>query len=174
MNRSGMSPPADVRLGRVTEVRNEMSQPVKYRFDAAARGAILGLRLTTGRGEIIRALLEGVTFEMRLNIDILARSGVEIDALVASGGGARSAAWTQIKADVMGKPIATTSVSETGCLGAAMLARAAVTGASAADLVGEMTRTSESVEPDPARARYYEERFEVYRELYPALRGIGA
>ncbi|MEX0680215.1 MAG: FGGY-family carbohydrate kinase, partial [Balneolales bacterium] len=76
-------------------------------FDTRTKGAIFGLRLSTGRGELIRALLEGVAFEMRLNLEILGNSGYQISEFRAVGGGAKSETWTQLKADVMDKKITT-------------------------------------------------------------------
>ncbi|MEA2012185.1 MAG: FGGY-family carbohydrate kinase, partial [Verrucomicrobiota bacterium] len=96
-------------------------------FDSKAYGAILGLSLSTDKGDIIRALLEGVAFEMRLNIDILNASNIKIKELRAIGGGAKSSIWTQLKADVLNKPIVNVKVTEAGCLGAAALAFAAET-----------------------------------------------
>ncbi|MBI3947395.1 MAG: hypothetical protein HY321_15845 [Armatimonadetes bacterium] len=142
-------------------------------FDPAATGAILGLRLTTTRGEVLRALLEGVAFEMRLNMDILERSGLRITELLAIGGGARSPVWTQLKADVLNTPITTVAVTEAGCLGVAMLACAAHTGRSVTDLVGEWIRKGEVIEPDPENAACYAERFQTYVQLYPALKSLG-
>jgi len=142
-------------------------------FDTEAKGAILGLRLTTTRAEVLRALLEGVAFEMRLNLDILERSGVHIDELVAIGGGAKNRQWTQLKADVMNKPISTAAVTEAGCLGVAMLARAAETGEDITALAKQWVRISDVVEPDEPHAAYYGERFESYLKLYPALRTLG-
>jgi xylulokinase len=142
-------------------------------FDAHAAGAILGLSLSTTRGEVVRALLEGVALEMRLNIDILERAGLGVEEYVASGGGARSRAWVQLKADVSGRPISTVGVTESGCLGAAMLARAAREGAPLDEVAHQMIKPTGRVEPDPARARIYDERFAAYRELYPALTSFG-
>lgn len=141
-------------------------------FDARVTGAILGLRLTTTRGEVLRALLEGVALEMRLNMEILARSGVEIRELLAIGGGARSRSWTQLKADVLNTPITVAAVTEAGCLGVAMLACAADTGRTPAALVGEWVRMGETLQPDPENAATYAARFEKYVQLYPALRGL--
>jgi len=141
-------------------------------FDTEATGAILGLQLTTTRGEILRALLEGVAFEMRLNLDILHRSGMRIDELRATGGGARSAVWNQLKADVMDKPITSVAVTEAGCLGAAMLAAAADTGERLETLVAQWVHTGAVFEPNSAHAAWYRERFELYKRLYPALRGL--
>jgi xylulokinase len=141
-------------------------------FDPSATGAILGLRLTTTRGEVLRALLEGVAFEIRLNIEILERSGSPIRRLLASGGGSRSKAWTQLKADVIGKPITTVKVSETGCLGAAILARHAVTGVPLKRLARMMVKTGKVIRPRAQDTAYYRKRFVIYKQLYPKLRDI--
>ena len=142
-------------------------------FDTNTKGAVLGLRLTTSRQEFLRALLEGVALEMRLNVDILQRNGVEISEFVATGGGARSPEWTQLKADVLGKPLATATVAESGCFGAAMLAQSAVTGVSVQELTKANVSTGDLIEPDAQRAAYYAERFSVYKHIYPSLRGLG-
>ncbi len=96
-------------------------------FDANAKGAIIGLQLTTKRSEILKALLEGVALEMKLNLDIMERSGMKINKLYATGCGARSKIWTQIKANILNKPITVIEVEEAGCFGAAMLACSAIT-----------------------------------------------
>jgi len=139
-------------------------------FDAEVPGAILGLRLSTTRGQVLRALLEGVALEMRLNVDILDRAGLTIHEFRAIGGGAKNPVLTQLKADVLGRPITTLAVTEAGCLGVALLACAAHTGAKPQDLVGAWVKPTSIVEPDPHRARQYEEKFAAYRELYPAIR----
>ena len=141
-------------------------------FDTRTKGAILGLRLTTTRGEMVRGLLEGVAFEMRLNLAMLEEAGAAIRELRAIGGGAKSDVWTQLKADVLGRPIATMDVTEAGCLGAAMLACAAETGRPLAELARTWVRTRRSFLPDPARAAHYRARFETYRRLRPALAGL--
>lgn len=141
-------------------------------FDTEVKGAILGLRLSTTRGEVLRALLEGVAFEMRLNMDILDRSGIRIDELVAIGGGAKNRRWTQLKADVMGKPVSTAEVTEAGCLGVAMLAAAADTGSDVTDLARNWVRVTDVVEPNPTNAAFYTSRFPAYLNLYRALRRL--
>ena len=141
-------------------------------FDANTPGAVLGLRLTTTRGELLRGLLEGVALEMRLNLDLLAEAGVVIDALRATGGGARSAVWNQLKADVLGRPLTTVAESEAGCLGAAALAAAADLGGGPGEVATAWVRPGRTFHPDPARAAAYEQRFAQYRGLYPVLRDL--
>jgi xylulokinase len=141
-------------------------------FDIEATGAILGLRLSTGRAEILRALLEGVAMEMKLNLDILEKSGIVIDELRAIGGGAKNRDWTQLKADIMNKPITTVKITEAGCLGAAALAFAADTGKTPQDCAQSWVRTGETIQPNPQNAAIYAEKFESYRKLYPALKAL--
>lgn len=141
-------------------------------FDVHTPGAILGLRLSTSRGEILRALLEGVAFEMRLNLDILDRCGCRIDELRAIGGGAKSPFWTQLKADVLGKPITTLNVTEAGCLGVAMLACAAVTGEPLSSLAARWVKPTGVFQPDRQHAEHYAKRFGRYCELWPALKEL--
>lgn len=141
-------------------------------FDLATKGAILGLRLSTTRNEILRALLEGVAFEMRLNLEILEQSGCATSELRAIGGGARSAFWTQLKADVLGKPITTLDVTEAGCLGAAMLARASESGEPVRDIAGRWVRPVSRVEPSADAATEYSRRFETYRAMYTAIKSL--
>ena len=139
-------------------------------FDADVPGAILGLRLGHTRGQVLRALLEGVAMEMRLNVDLLEQAGLRTDEFRAIGGGANSRVLTQLKADVLGRPITTMGVTEAGCLGVAMLACAAVSGAEPRELVDTWVETRDAVEPDAARAARYDEKFEQYKRLYPAMR----
>lgn len=135
-------------------------------FDTETAGAILGLRLSTKRAEILRALLEGVALEIRLNLEILRESGCEIRELRAIGGGAKSARWTQLKADVIGRPISTLNVTEAGCLGVAMLACAADTGRPVEELAHEWVGVTATVEPRNS----YDQHFARYRELYTRLK----
>ena len=141
-------------------------------FDTETKGAIFGLRLSTRRGEFIRALLEGVAFEMRLNLEILENSGLKIDELRSAGGGAKSAIWTQLKADVIDKKITNLNVTEAGCLGAAILACSADTGESVHELAAKWVEPIETIYPQAENKNWYSERFKLYRKLYNAVREI--
>lgn len=141
-------------------------------FDADVPGVILGLRMTTTRHEILRGLLEGVAFEMRLNLDILNRSGIAVDELIAIGGGAKNRKWLQLKADVLNTPIAVAAVTEAGCMGVAMLGASAVTGENATDLARRWVRIVDVVRPNPANAEAYANRYGTYTSLYPAIKRL--
>ncbi len=139
-------------------------------FDAKVPAAILGLRLDTTRGQVLRGLLEGVALEMRLNVDILDRCGLAISEFRAIGGGAKNPLLTQLKADVLGRPITTLEVTEAGCLGVAMLASAADGDvARLRELADIWVKPTSTVEPHQRRARRYTEKFEQYKQLYPTL-----
>jgi len=140
-------------------------------FDTESKGVIAGLRLSTTRGEIVRALLEGVTYEMALNVDVLRACGAPIDSFRATGGGAKSPFWMQLKADLLGKPVHAMRVSEAVCLGAAILAGAATgTYGSAREAAAKVSKIERTYRPDGKRAKLYRDRFARYRELYPTMR----
>ncbi|MDH7603010.1 MAG: FGGY-family carbohydrate kinase [Armatimonadota bacterium] len=142
------------------------------RFDMSTKGAILGLRLATTRGEILRGLLEGVTFEMRLNLKILSESGIAVNELVAIGGGAKSSVWLQLKADILGRHIKTVAVTEAGCLGAAMLACAADTGEDIRAIASKWVRVTGEISPEPSNTEFYSSRFAKYLEAYEAISSL--
>ncbi|MDD5728495.1 MAG: FGGY family carbohydrate kinase [Victivallales bacterium] len=141
-------------------------------FDTRVTGAILGLRLSTPRPEILRALLEGVAMEMKLNLDILDKSGIVINELRAIGGGAKNRDWMQLKADILNKPVTTVKITEAGCLGAMVLAFAANAGKTPLDCAKSWVKTGETIQPNPVNAAIYAEKFETYQKLYPTLKSL--
>ena len=141
-------------------------------FDSNIAGAIIGLHFHTSRHEIMRALLEGVAFEMRLNLAILEESGIFIEELRAVGGGAKSKVWTQLKANVLNKPVTNLEIVEAGCLGAAILARSATTGVSEIEIIEEWIKTSDTVYPQAEYVHHYDNQFKEYMKLYPAIKSL--
>lgn len=144
-------------------------------MDPASRSAIFGLALDTTRGRLVRAVLEGITFELRLNLERLEAAGIAVADLRCTGGGARSRAWVQLKADVLGRPMVLVDVAENGAFGAALLAGVGIGLFPAADAAAQrFVQAAETVEPRPPMVERYREVFERYRELYPALRELRA
>ncbi len=139
-------------------------------LDAASKGAILGLDLSTTRGQILKGILDSVTFETKLSLDAMEAAGIAVDELHAYGGGARSPLWLQTKADIFGKPVVAMDVAQAPCLGAAILAGTA-TGvfASVQEGVQHMLRPGRLYEPDPAMHARYMEKAVLYAQVYPAL-----
>lgn len=138
-------------------------------FDTRSKGVIAGLDLSTTKGEIIRSILEGVTYEMALNVRLLP----PIESFRAIGGGAKSPRWMQIKADLLGRPVSAMRVTEAACLGAAILAGCA-TGVyrSPQEAAESLSRIETTYRPNEKNRKVYQERFALYRELYPALSGL--
>lgn len=139
-------------------------------FDVSVKGTILGLDMTTSREEIMKALLEGVAFEIKLNLDILKESGYEVKELRAIGGGSKSLRHIQLKADVIGMPITILDVAEAGCMGVAMLAKAAFTRENVGEIAKKWVKPVAKVEPK--LQNYYNLKFEQYKKLYPALKKL--
>ena len=145
-------------------------------FDAGARGVLYGLTLRHDRSFVARAILEGVAFSLAELIDAERALGVEPGELRSVGGGARSALWSQIKADVTGLPVRTTaSPNLEGAVGAAIIAGVGEgLFAGLAEGADALVRFGGSFEPDPSRAEAYAEARQVHGELYPAVAGIFA
>jgi xylulokinase len=139
-------------------------------FDTRAKGAIIGLQHTTTKGEITKALLEGVALEMKLNLQLMENSGMHIDTFIATGGGTRHQAWNRLKADVLNKKIIVREVTEAGCFGAALLACSAIEEIPVSELYKQIVARSEVISPDPQNSGIYDKKFESYKQLYPALR----
>ena len=137
-------------------------------FDTSVKGTILGLDLTSKREEILKALLEGVAFEMRLNLEILEKSGCHVNELIAIGGGAKSKILCQLKADVIGKPITILNIKEAGCMGAAMLAMAADKNLSVTEIPKKWIRPVSRLIPDINQG--YNKMFNSFKDLYPKLK----
>lgn len=141
-------------------------------FDAKTPGAILGLRFDTTRQEILLGLLEGLAYELRVNFDLLRAANIPIREVLAVGGGAKNRRWLQLKADILNQPIQVPKVTETGCLGGAILACAAHTGASAEELVRQWIRVGETIQPHPERAMAYDKKLDHYRSTYTHLKPL--
>jgi xylulokinase len=142
-------------------------------LDPRSKGAIIGLTTSTTGSEIYKAIIDGITYETRINIERLEKSGVRIDELRAIGGGSTSKIWPQIKADILGKRVVRLAVSEAGTLGAAILAGTAVGDfVDVARGVEATIRTEDEFTPDPVAAEGYEANFEIYKGIYGSLREL--
>ena len=145
-------------------------------WDHNARGVLLGLTGVHGKAHVYRALLEGIAYEQRL-----LTSGAEavlpspITEIVALGGGSRSRVWCQIISDVMRRRLAVVRQPESTCLGAGMLAAAAVgIHDSIETAAAAMSGTATVYEPDAQSAELYDRIYDVYRDIYPANRELFA
>jgi xylulokinase len=167
-------PPAPSRL--LTLPYFELTGPPDFTADAA--GVIAGLRTDTSRGDILKSIMEGETFYFVDSLEALRRLGISTAEFIATGGGARSDQWLQIKADILGAPFARPRITEGSVLGAALLAGLA-TGVfrTPAEGVARFVRLERIFEPDPRRHELYRERHALYRrlftDLHPLLKQMG-
>ena len=141
--------------------------------DPLARGMLVGLDLHHGQSQMARAILEGVAFGVREILEAYSAHGYPWKALYLSGGGAKSALWNQIKADVLGRPVQLLRVLETGCMGAAVLAAVAMEHYPdwRAGSLG-MAQVAGVLEPDPENHQVYDDAYQLYRRLYPQTRPV--
>lgn len=133
--------------------------------DSHATGLITGLTTQTRLPDIYRAILEGITFEMRYNQEKLAQNGIHFKRLYACGGGSKSPVWLQIKADILGCDIVPVMADETGAMGSAILGLAAVTGEKPFDIARRFWKYGETIRPNSSCRAVYNLRYEVYKTL---------
>jgi xylulokinase len=140
--------------------------------DPLARGAFIGLTLRHTRGHMTRAVLEGVAFGLKDSLTLIRNAGSgEITQVRASGGGTKSLLWRQILASVLEAELVTVNTTEGAAYGAALHAGV---GAGAWSDVDEACRAAVGItgnqNPDGAQVERYREGYNVYRDLYPALK----
>ena len=137
--------------------------------DPHARGAFVGLTLRHGRSHLTRAVLEGITFGLKDSLELAGALGVAVTRVRVSGGGARSAMWRQLMADILNVEVATVNVTRGAAFGAALLAGVGV-GAwpGVVDAARSVVRETDLLRPGADRS-VYDECYRRYRALYPAL-----
>jgi xylulokinase len=142
-------------------------------LDAKARGGWIGLTARHSRADLIRAIIEGVSYSQKDCLAIIEELGVEVGSVRASGGGATSAFWRQLLADIFEKPVVRLQTQEGSAHGAALLALA---GTGPYSSVPEASRVAirelDSVAPRAAEAGPYRLGYRIYQALYPALKPI--
>jgi xylulokinase len=137
-------------------------------LDSRSKGILAGLSLETTPAEVYRAILEGVCYELRINIENMETAGVPIENLACIGGAAKSDFYLQLKADITGKPVLKQRVEEAGCLGAALLAGRAA-GLIQDDIgavLERFTATEKTFQPNPQLHSEYSAFFEKYKAVY--------
>ena len=139
--------------------------------DPYAKGVFFGLSYRHGLNEISRSVMEGVIFSLRDTIELLRDANVTVSEVRASGGGAKSKLWLQMQADIYDASIVTTNVSETGCVGAAMLAAiGAKHFKDAEEACSQVIKPISVTEPIHEQVAIYEDFYQTYRSLYGTLK----
>ena len=140
-------------------------------WNTNARGVFFGLSLTTSPEAMARAVLEGTAFALLHNIEIARASGISVDEIRSVGGGTKNALWNQIKADVLGIPVAILKESVGAPIGNAFIAglglglypdiRSAVTSA---------VSIADRYQPNSKHHEHYQDRYQRFRSLYVNLK----
>jgi xylulokinase len=135
-----------------------------------ARGVFFGLTPRIGIGAMVRAIMEGVTFELRRTLEIVEDAGNAVREVYTIGGGARSDLWSQIKADIYQKPVYTFEASEGGILGSAILA--GVGAGLYADVragADRCLRLDKEFRPDPSKIARYDYLYGLFKEVHDRM-----
>ncbi len=141
--------------------------------DPLVRAMFYGMSMSTKRSDLIQAVLEGVAFGLRDSLEVARQLGIDVKRSKICGGGARSRLWQRIVANVMDLSLDILENEEGPALGAAMLASVGCGEyKSVAEACESIVRIRESIEPDPELVKRYEERYQKFRRLYPAIKDI--
>lgn len=133
-------------------------------------GTVTGLTVHTKPEEIYLAVLEGIAFQMKMGYEQLEKTGVSLEKIICTGGGAKSEATLQIRADIFGMEVTTVQSSETGTLGCMILA-AVGNGeyGTIEDAIKNVVHTDRHFTPNIRKQKYYSQKYEKYKKLYEAM-----
>lgn len=135
-----------------------------------SRGVFFGLTPRSGKGALARAIMEGISFELRRTLEIVQKRGMQIGEIRAVGGGAQSQFWCQVKADIYQAPVAVLENFEGGILGSAILAGvAAGVYPDEASAVQQVVRVDRLVTPNLALAERYDRLFKIFKDLHDRM-----
>ncbi len=137
---------------------------------ANSRGCYIGINVGTKTGHLVRALLEGISLELRRTLDVFESAGAKVERVFHTSGGAKGALWNQIKADVYDKPVYTLKEDEGSVLGAALLGGVyAAWFESEEQAANAVTRVDKEFLPDQSKRAFYDELYGVFREVHDVL-----
>lgn len=141
-------------------------------LDAIARGGWIGLTAKHGRAEMVRAIVEGVSYSLRDCLGVIESMGVEVKSVRASGGGANSPFWRQMLADIMTRGISTLENKEGSAYGAALLAMAGSGQGTVEEVCDRVVKEADCLIPGVHETAAYGRGYEVFTTLYPTLKPI--
>ena len=143
--------------------------------DTDARGTFIGMTMDTTRADLVQAVLEGVAFAIRDSVEVAKSLGISITSSKICGGGAKSALWKRILANVLNIPLESPESEQGPGMGGAMLAMVACGAYDSVKAVCDrFVRVAAVVEPEPALVAKYEKRYQQFRKIYPACKRLFA
>ncbi|HHT65649.1 MAG TPA: hypothetical protein GX017_06095, partial [Clostridiales bacterium] len=142
-------------------------------YNPDAKGVLYGLGLDTRKEHIIRAIMEGVAYMLKENIELLSRLGIDVKEVRSLGGGSKSTLWLQIKADVLNKAVIGMDISETTSLGAAIMGAISIGLYDTHEEIYEKCISiKERLEPNTHHVKIYEQGYRQYLKIYNRLKDI--
>ena len=141
--------------------------------DPDARGTFIGMTMDTSRTDMTQAVLEGVAFALRDSLEVARSLGIKIERTKICGGGAKSPLWRKIIANVMNLKVDMIESEEGPALGGAMLAAVACGEYENVEAAAEkLVKITGTVEPEPELVAKYEDRYQKFRQIYPACKSL--
>ncbi len=141
--------------------------------DPYCRGTFIGMNMTHQRKHLTRAVLEGVAFSLRDTFEIMKGMGISIPTISINGGGAKSRLWCSIIADVLNARVVKLNTNEGPAYGAAILAAVGAGFFESVDAAcGAFIKITESIEPNENNVELYNQKYEKYKEIYPATKEL--
>ena len=141
--------------------------------DTNARGTFIGMSLDTTRSDLVQAVLEGVAFAIRDSVEVAKSLGIPLTSSKICGGGAKSGLWKTIIANVLNMELECLESEQGPGMGGAMLAMVACGEYETVQAVCDrFVRVASRVSPDPELAARYEDRYQKFRQIYPACRAL--
>jgi len=140
------------------------------RWNPRARGAFVGLTIRHTRADMLRAVLEGITLNLRIILDSLTAHGAQIEAMRVIGGGARGRFWNRLMADIYGIPVHRLAIlEEATSMGAALAGGVGVGLYPDFSMVESMNQVVEAIAPDPRTQAFYQQKLPIFEAAYQAL-----
>ncbi|MDF3001470.1 MAG: xylulokinase [Bacillota bacterium] len=141
--------------------------------DPNVRGAFFGLGMDTTRAQMIEAVFEGVSFALKDSLEIAESLGIDIKRTKLCGGGAKSPVWQQILANILNIEVELLVTEEGPALGGAILAAVACGEYASVEAAARaIVKVKQTIKPQPELTEAYARKYQVFRELYPAIKGV--
>lgn len=142
-------------------------------IDHASTGAIVGLNLHTNDVDLYQAMMESISYEMRINIDLLHQNGIQFNRIIAAGGGSNSDVWLNYKANIYNIPISTLQCNEASAMGAAMIAAKGDGNFDSFDeAIKMMVKVKKVYYPNPRLVPEFYEQYQKYQNLYSSVKNV--
>ena len=141
--------------------------------DPNARGTFIGMTMDTSRADMTQAVLEGVAFALRDSLEVAKSLGIHLERTKICGGGAKSPLWRKMIANILNLKVDVIESEEGPAMGGAMLAAVACGEyASVEEIAEKFVKVTGTVEPDPELVAKYEDRYQKFRQIYPACKTL--